>query len=257
MQAVNVLPVAIATLVNDLQSIPGVVAVALGGSRALGNSTSDSDWDIGVYYRVALDLSVLSARGEVHPPGSWGRLMNGGAWLRCDGHRVDVLLRDLDVVEHWFGRAQDGDFEVDALLGYVAGAPTYLLAAELASCRLLYGAIPQATYPEKLAAMGAPRWRFCRSFSMAYARAQAERGNVVGAVAQASKAAMEEGHAILCERREWICNEKRLLDAAGLSDLQPLFTQVPAERAQLLVWIDRLAERLGIPRDSAAPWQSG
>jgi len=32
-------------------------------------------------------------------PGSWGRLMNGGAWLKI-GERIDVLLRDLTVVEH-------------------------------------------------------------------------------------------------------------------------------------------------------------
>ena len=49
--------------------------------------------------------------------------MNGGAWLRCGGEKVDVLLRDLDVVEHWTRRAEQGEFEVDALLGYLDGVP--------------------------------------------------------------------------------------------------------------------------------------
>src|SRR4029077_14322726 len=107
------------------------VAVVLAGSHAVGAGDPDSDWDLGVYYRGTIDLSTLAARGAVYPPGSWGRLMNGGAWLRCNGLKVDVLLRDLDTVEHWARRAEQGEFEVDALLGYVAGVPTYLLSAEL------------------------------------------------------------------------------------------------------------------------------
>src|SRR5262249_50228399 len=39
--------------------------------------------------------------GDGSPPGAWGRLMNGGAWHRCGGEKVDVILRDLVVVEHW------------------------------------------------------------------------------------------------------------------------------------------------------------
>src|SRR5258706_14870141 len=70
----------------------------LGGSRAFGYNDASSDWDLGLYYRGAIDLTALAARGDVYPPGSWGRVMNGGAWLRCGGERVDVLLRDLDVV---------------------------------------------------------------------------------------------------------------------------------------------------------------
>jgi hypothetical protein len=182
--------------------------------------------------------------------------MNGGAWLQCDGHRVDVLLRDLDTVEHWMRRAEEGEFEVDALLGYVAGIPTYTLAAELASCRVLHGSIPTNAYPPKLAAAGPPRWRFCRSFSLAYARAHAKRGNFVGATGQTAKAVMEEAHAILCERGEWVCNEKRMIDTAGLTGAQALFGHVPSERAELLEWVDLVADHLGVSRDETSPWMA-
>jgi hypothetical protein len=30
----------------------------------------------------------------VYPPGAWGRIMNGSAWLTYDGLKVDVILRD-------------------------------------------------------------------------------------------------------------------------------------------------------------------
>src|SRR6185295_10665219 len=127
------------------------VAVVLGGSRANGSNDAKSDWDLGLYYRGTIDLTSLRAHGDVHPPGAWGRVMNGGAWLTLEGERVDVLLRDLDVVEHWTRLAQEGKFEVDALLGYVAGVPTYMLTAELASCVPLRGEIIAVPYPPRLA----------------------------------------------------------------------------------------------------------
>ncbi len=184
----------------------------------------------------------------------WARVMNGGAWLQFDGSRVDVLLRDLDIVDYWTKRAEEGEFEVDALLGYVAGIPTYTLTAELASCRVLQGTIPASTYPAKLVAAGPPRWRFCRSFSLGYAGMHAKRGNLVGAIGQAAKAVMEEAHALMCERGEWVCNEKRLIDAAGLTAMQALFARAPSDRAELLAWLDHVAERLGVSQDETLPW---
>src|SRR5687767_6436006 len=125
------LPSAVAGLAAELAAARGTCAVVLGGSRATLEADANSDWDLGVYYRGDVDLSMIARYGVVHPPGSWGRLMSGGAWLRLDGLKVDVLLRDLDAVDHWTQRAERGEFEIDALLGYTAGVPTYLLCAEL------------------------------------------------------------------------------------------------------------------------------
>lgn len=250
----NDLPQPIVRLVDELVRMRGVVAVVVGGSHALGCNDAGSDWDLGVYYRDAIDLTAISTRGEVFPPGSWGRVMNGGAWLKCDGYRVDVLLRDLNTVEYWVRRAEEGEFEIDALLGYIAGIPTYTLAAELASCRVLHGTIPTHAYPPKLAVAGPPRWRFCRSFSLAYARMHAKRGNFVGVIGQAAKAVIEEAHAILCERSEWVCNEKRMIDTAGLIGTPALFGRVPSEPARLLEWVDLVADHLGVSKDETMPW---
>lgn len=250
----NDLPQPVAELVDVLVAMPGVVAVVLGGSHALGSSDAGSDWDLGLYYRGAIDLTALAARGVVYPPGSWGRVMNGGAWLRCGGEKVDVLLRDLDIVEHWTRRAEKGEFEVDALLGYVAGVPTYMLSAELASCRVLWGDIPAVPFPPQLVVAATPRWRLCRSFSLDYARMHAKRGNLVGATGQAAKAVIEEAHAILCERGQWVCNEKRLIETAGLGGLYALFAQVPIKSSGLVQWVDLVAGQLGVPRGEMTPW---
>jgi len=246
------LPEYVAELVDELAVMPGTVAVVLGGSHAIQTSDGDSDWDLGLYYRGDIDLTALSAHGTVYPPGSWGRVMNGGAWLRCGGVKVDVILRDLDVVEHWTRRSEEGEFERDALLGYLAGIPTYTLSAELAMCQPLHGEIPPAPFPSKLAAAAPPIWRFCRSFSLDYARMHAKRGNVAGTVGQAAAAIMEEAHALMCERSQWVCNEKRLIESAGLGNVQDLFSQVPVEPASLLRWVDLVASRLGASTDDIA-----
>jgi len=238
------LPQPIAELVDVLATMPGAIAVVLGGSRAIGSNDAGSDWDLGLYYRGAIDLTALAARGVVYPPGSWGRVMNGGAWLRCGNEKVDVLLR-----------AEEGEFERDALLGYLAGIPTYTLSAELASCRVLRGTIPAATFPPKLAAATPPVWRFCRSLSLDYARMHARRGNLAGATGQAAAAVMEEAHAVVCERGQWVCNEKLLIETAGLADLHALFAQVPNESARLVQWVDLVADQLGVPKGEITPWK--
>lgn len=249
------IPQSVTELVDLLTAMPGTVAVVLGGSRAVRSNDEESDWDLGVYYRGQIDLTALSALGTVFPPGSWGRVMNGGAWLECEGAKVDVILRDLDVVDYWTRRAQQGEFERDALLGYLAGIPTYTLSAELASCLPLRGNIEVPAFPPKLAAAAPQVWRFCRSFSLDYARMYAKRGNVVGVAGQAAAAVMEEAHAISCERSQWVCNEKRLLEAAGFSSLNALFAEIPTERDRLLQWVDLLADRLGERSREAMPWK--
>jgi hypothetical protein len=211
------LPSAVSAVVDLVASMPGVRAVVLGGSRAAGSATPDSDWDLGAYYRGPLDLTALERLGDVHPPGSWGRLMNGGAWLEVGGIRVDVLLRDLDTVDRWTAAAQQGTYEVDGLLGYLAGIPTYTLTAEVAHSIVLGGELDiSTTFPPALAERAPERWRFAREFSLAHARRASAIGNDTVALGQLARAAVEEAHARHCARGEWVLNEKRIFTGTGL-----------------------------------------
>jgi hypothetical protein len=91
-------------VVGRLAGLPGVQAVALGGSRASGTNRPDSDWDFAVYYRGAFspdDLRAVGWPGMVFEIGGWGGgVFNGGAWLQVDGRKVDVHYRDLEDVEY-------------------------------------------------------------------------------------------------------------------------------------------------------------
>jgi Nucleotidyltransferase domain len=96
-------------LASRLATIPGVVAVTLGGSRATATHGEGSDWDFGLYYRGTINPTT-SARmdrpGTCSHPGL-GRLVNSGAWLRVDGVAVDLVYRDLDEVLAWTARASE------------------------------------------------------------------------------------------------------------------------------------------------------
>jgi hypothetical protein len=198
-----------------------------------------------VYYRGELETRALARFGKVHAPGSWGRVMNGGAWLELGGANVDVLFRDLDVALYWSERARAGEYEVDALLGYLAGVPTYSLLAERALGQTLRGALPAAgPFPDRLAEVAPERWRFHRRFTLLQAWSRAARGDVVGTVGQVANAVNEEAHARLCARGEWVLNEKRIVERAGLGAMQVLMASAPREPGALGRWIEAVEAAL-------------
>src|SRR6476659_9179645 len=205
-------PASIDRLAEQLRAIPGVVAVTLGGSRARGEQRPGSDWDLGLYYRGRLDADNLRAMdypGTVVDPGDWGRLMNGGAWWTVDGVKVDVLYRDLDVVRYWTEQAELGRFEVDDLLGYLAGFPTYAVVGELALGRQLTGEpLPRPSYPSALRDRAARIWRWRAEFHRTYAVQHVARGDHRVQAALLIRADLEEAHARMAERGEWVLNEK-------------------------------------------------
>jgi hypothetical protein len=223
-------------LARGLAELPGVAAVALGGSRALGTAGPSSDWDVGLYYRGSFDVEALRALG--HPgilvaPGEWGPIMNGGGWLEVDGEPVDILLRDLDVVERRTLEAAEGRFEILNLEGHLAGAPTYMLIGEVASNRALWGELPVVDFPVALRESAERRWRWNAAFSLTYAGAHATRDDRVACAAMLTRAALQCAHAVVAARGEWALSEKGLLRRAGLDEAAGAIAAAPNPRAAL------------------------
>jgi hypothetical protein len=214
-------------LAERLAQIPGVVAVALGGSRAQGRARADSDWDFGLYYRNGLradDVRALGLSGEVQEPGQWGRIMNGGAWLVVEGQRVDLIYRRMETVEHWLAEAEAGRFEIDLLPNFVAGIPTYVLVGEMALSRVLWGELPKPAFPELLKSTAPPRWYGHAAFALANAEVAAARGDVAYCVCLLARAAIAAAQARLAERGRWALNEKAITADAGLDGLEALLS---------------------------------
>lgn len=215
-------------LAEMLSGIQGVVAVSLGGSRARGADHPGSDWDFCLYYHGRLrteDVRAFGFPGQVFEPGDWGRLLNGGAWLRVGDEHVDLLYRDLNVVEHWIRDAEQGQFEIDEAQGYVAGLPSYFLVGEVALARVLHGELPAARFSPTLRVAASRRWRSNAAFCLWEAEFSARRGDPLLCCGLLAKAALAEAHARLGEAGEWVFNEKHLLERAGLADSEAVIAR--------------------------------
>ncbi|MEU8213558.1 nucleotidyltransferase domain-containing protein [Micromonospora sp. NPDC049044] len=237
-----------ADLPDRLCAVAGVVAVALGGSRARGEHRPDSDWDLGVYYQGELDvpgLRALAATVADDPdvvltaPGGWGPWVDGGGWLRIGGAAVDWIYRDLDRVHRVWADCQAGRYEVGVQAGHPLGFYSSAYVGEVALCQVLADPTGQLTrlqgqardYPPALAdALVAGGWE--AGFLLDGAAKAAVGGDsayvagclfrVVGVLAQVLHA----------RERRWLVNEKGMIASAGLlSGAPPQF----ARRAQALL----------------------
>jgi predicted nucleotidyltransferase len=222
------------TVVDGLAALPAVSAVTLGGSRAQATHRHDSDWDFAIYYRGAFDPATLRAlgwEGSVSEIGGWGGgVFNGGAWLSIDGRHVDVHYRDLDVVEHELAEAQEGRFHWAPLMFHLAGIPSYLVVAELAVNRVLRGTLPRPDYPPALREAAPPVWRDRATMTLHYAKsAYVLRSQVTEVAGALATAAMQTAHAVLATRGEWVTNEKRLLERAGLRGIDAVLAGLRPE----------------------------
>jgi hypothetical protein len=76
MSGVNSLDEAFVEAVGDrLATLPGVSAVGVGGSRAVGTERPGGNWDFAVYYLDGFDpadLRELGWLGTVFESGAWG-----------------------------------------------------------------------------------------------------------------------------------------------------------------------------------------
>jgi predicted nucleotidyltransferase len=221
-----------------LASLPGVRAVALGGSRAAGTSRPDSDWDFAIYYRGAFspdDLRAIGWPGTVSEIGGWGGgAFNGGAWLRVDGRQVDVHYRDLDDVGHRLAEARAGRFGIERLMFHLAGIPTYIVVAELALNQVLSGELERPAYPDALRAAAPPRWWQDAQATLDYGRrAYAAHGKLAETAGTIAVAACQAAHAVLAATGQWVTNEKALLDRAGLRGVDRILAGLAPDAGRL------------------------
>lgn len=232
-----------------LAALPGVEAVTLGGSRVEGTSRPDSDWDLSLYYRGHFDpqsLRDIGWPGQVGELGGWaagnviGTVFNGGAWLDIDGRRTDVHYRDLDVVDRVIASAREGSFEIEPLWFHVAGLPSYLVLAELATNHVLVGSPPDVTYPPALQEQAPGRWWEQAEAEFDYARRyHATAGRLTQCVGLVGRAASCAAHAVLAARGQWVTNEKQLLVRARLDGVDQILATAQPDPAVLQEVVDR------------------
>ncbi|MDO3702569.1 nucleotidyltransferase domain-containing protein [Micromonospora sp. C28SCA-DRY-2] len=219
-----------AELAGRLCAVDGVVAVALGGSRARGTHRPDSDWDLGLYYRGELDVpglravaaSVADEPVTLTEPGGWGPWVDGGGWLRVGGVAVDWIYRDLDRVRRVWADCRAGRYEVGVQAGHPLGFYSHVYAGEVALCRVLadptgeLAALREETraYPPALAdALTRGGWE--AGFLLSAAEKAVTAGDsayLAGCLFRAVGVLVQVLHA---RAGQWLLNEKGMVASAG------------------------------------------
>jgi hypothetical protein len=225
-------------VVGRVGTIDGVVAIALGGSRARGTADRHSDVDLGIYYegerpfsigaldRAARDLDDRHISGLVTDFGAWGPGVNGGGWLTLGGLHVDFLYRDLAAVTNAVNQCLEGRVTALYQLGHPLGFQSQIYAGETQICQPLYdphGALTElkaklTVYPEPLRTALIPKHLFDAEFELGIADKAAARGDVMYVAGCLFRAAGFMTLVLYALNRRFFINEKgAMLESRGFA----------------------------------------
>lgn len=219
-----------------LAEVPGVVAVMLGGSRARGEHTPDSDVDLGLYYRPPLDLDALGAlarevagpAAEVTALGAWGPWVDGGGWLTIADTAVDWLYRDVDRVHTAWTDAVAGRFTFHGQVGHPFGVPDFAYAGEVALGVALADPTGELGHLQEQTQMYPPRLRDAliqglweASFLIDIARKAVSRRDTAYVAGCLFRVVLLCAHALHARAGRWLINEKGAVASAGHLHLAP------------------------------------
>ncbi len=216
---------------DELAPVPGIVAIALGGSYARGWAVADSDLDLGLFYLAASPPSIPALRqvaarfheGEelvLTELFGWGPWVNGGAWLTIRGQRVDLIYRGLEDVERVIDDAEQGRYEshFDQQPPFGFFGPTYL--GEIACAVPLYdpaGRLARlqarvAAYPEALRQRVVADALWSTDFALsAFASKFARRGEVYLVASTLARCTHALILALFALNRRYFVNDKTAL----------------------------------------------
>ncbi|AGL20920.1 nucleotidyltransferase domain-containing protein [Actinoplanes sp. N902-109] len=228
-------------MATRLTAVPGIVAVLLGGSRARGTHTPESDTDLGLYYRGDLDIAALGAvartfagpGARVTARGEWGPWVDGGGWLTVDDAAVDWIYRDLDRVGQAWTDASAGRFSFHAQAGHPLDVPDFSYVGEVALGRILTDPAGELAalqeharvYPTALTdALVAGLWE--ADFLVGLGRKAVSRADSAYVAGCLFRSAGVCAHALHGAAGRWLINEKgAVAAAAALPGAPPRFAE--------------------------------
>ena len=238
-------------LVDLLGVVPNVIAVVLGGSYASGLARSDSDIDLGIYYREATPFSIDRLRSvaeiictpgsvpTVTKPYERGPWVNGGAWIQTPTGKVDFLYRNLDQVQRVIEEGRRGVWRHNYDQQPPYGFRNDVYFGETQICVPLYdpeGEIARlkqsvARYPEPLRDRITQEALWGAEFSLLICRRFAAAADVYNAGGCMTRVAQYLVHALFALNKQYFVSDKyakRLLEQFALRphDFMPRLERV-------------------------------
>ena len=267
-------------VVKALTGISGIEAVVLGGSRARGTHSHESDIDIGIYYdKATFDLVSLNKAAKfvddenrdnlVVPPGEWGKWVNGGGWLVIDGYHVDFILRDAERVESVIVECQEGDVSAHYQIGHPHAYMNVMYMGELAICKVLWdkqgniSALKNIAeqYPPKLKKAIIGFFGFEAEFSSMLAEANAKKNDVYYVTAHIVRAISALNQVLFAVNEEYCLNEKKAVGMIDSFNIHPIdykdkvnsiFVAIGTENANACKQLQRLINEAKICLNSTS-----
>lgn len=227
---------------QSIQDLSGVQAIVLGGSRARGTHSPESDIDIGIYYEaVALDVSQLNncaralddeSRDDlIAVPREWGEWVNGGGWLVIDGHHVDLILRETARVATEIDNCRAGRVTAHYQTGHPHAYLNVMYVGELAISRILWDGTGEVTYlksaaetyPAELKSALVDFFTFEAGFSAMFAAANAGKDDPYYVHAHLSRSVSCLNQVLFALNDQYCVNEKkavRMIDSFPISPVR-------------------------------------
>lgn len=226
---------------NELQSVPGVVGIVLGGSRARETHHEKSDIDIGIYYdeslgfdisevnRIATKLDDELREELVTQIGGWGPWVNAGGWLIIEGYHVDFILRDIKRVSQVIDDCLEGKISNNYHPGHPHAYINVMYMGEIFICKILFdlqGKVAELKsktnpYPQILKDAIVEYYMFEAPFSLVLANDIVDKGDVYYVSGHCFRTISCLNQVLFSINEEYCINEKKAVKMIDNFDIKP------------------------------------
>lgn len=228
------------TIVESLAGISGLEAIVLGGSRARGTQSADSDIDIGLYYNAGtIDFSLLEMKIKqldqdhrdplLAMPGEWGNWVNGGCWLKMADMPVDFILRDVARVQKAVAECREGIVTSHYQTGHPHAYFNAMYMGELAVSQLLWSRSKELVdlketaehYPPRLKEALIQLFSFEAGFSQMLAAKNSSRDDTYYVFAHLVRSVSALNQVLFAVNEQYCINEKKAVKMIETFPLRP------------------------------------
>nr|WP_270330750.1 nucleotidyltransferase domain-containing protein [Lapidilactobacillus dextrinicus] len=232
----------IQNVTKELSGLPGVMGVVLGGSRARGTNSLDSDIDFGIYYdeskgfntndveKAAFNLNDEKKDHLITSLGEWGKWINGGGWLVINGYHVDLIFRDITRVEKAISDCLSGSVSIHYQTGHPHGYLNAMYMGELAICHILSdpeGIVAElqkktVPYPAKLKEAIIQYFSFEASFSLMFMGANSNKDDIFYVMGHCFRSIACLNQVLFAKNEEYRINEKKAIAMIQSFPIKPV-----------------------------------